>query len=63
MLAALCFEDGEPPTVDFCPPTQKYKIEKYHESVKAFWIEPKFADNVRVTDVSKTNVRLNHPTA
>lgn len=54
-LSALS-KDGEPPSVDFCPPTQKYKIEKYHDSVKAFWVEPKFSDNVRVVDVSKTNV-------
>lgn len=49
-------KDGEPPSVDFCPPTQKYKVERYHETVKAFWVEPKFSDNVKVIEVSKTNV-------
>ncbi|CRK94785.1 CLUMA_CG008279, isoform A [Clunio marinus] len=48
--------DGEPPTVDFCPPTQKFRVEKHHESVKVTWIEPKFSDNVKVTDISQTNV-------
>lgn len=53
-------EDGEPPTLDFCPTSQKHKIEKHHESIKVNWIEPKFSDNVKVTEVSKTNVRQKH---
>ncbi|KAG5677773.1 hypothetical protein PVAND_007504 [Polypedilum vanderplanki] len=48
--------DGEAPTVEYCPPSQKHKIEKHHESIKAFWIEPKFSDNVKVTDVTQTNL-------
>lgn len=49
-------KDGEPPVVDYCPPSQKHKIEKHHESIKVSWIEPKFSDNVKVTDVTQTNV-------
>lgn len=49
-------QDGEAPVVEYCPPSQKHKIEKHHESIKAFWIEPKFSDNVKVTDVTQTNV-------
>ena len=51
--------DGEPPVVDYCPLSQKHKIEKHHESIKVSWIEPKFSDNVKVTDVTQTNVSEN----
>lgn len=53
----VIFPDGEPPTVDFCPPTQKHKIAKHHDSIKVNWTEPKFSDNVQVAHVAKTNVR------
>jgi hypothetical protein len=49
-------KDGEAPAVDYCPPSQKHKIEKHHESIKASWIEPKFSDNVKVTETTQTNV-------
>jgi hypothetical protein len=49
-------QDGETPVVEYCPPSQKHKIEKHHESIKVFWTEPKFSDNVKVTDVTQTNV-------
>lgn len=52
-------KDGEPPVVDYCPLSQKHKIEKHHESIKVSWIEPKFSDNVKVTDVTQTNVSEN----
>lgn len=51
---------GEPPTVDFCPNSQNHKIEKHHENIKIEWIEPKFSDNVNVTEVAKTNVTKTH---
>ncbi|XP_070501322.1 uncharacterized protein [Chironomus tepperi] len=48
--------DGETPVVEYCPPSQKHKIEKHHESINVFWTEPKFSDNVKVTDVTQTNI-------
>lgn len=50
---------GEPPTVDYCPPTQRHHIDSHHDSVQVFWVEPKFADNVKVVEVTRTNVRKN----
>lgn len=49
--------EGEPPLLDFCPQLQKFKIANNYDSIKAFWIDPKFSDNVRVTEITKTNVR------
>lgn len=47
---------GEAPIVDFCPESQKFKIQKHHDSIKVAWIEPKFSDNVNITEIRKTNV-------
>jgi hypothetical protein len=48
--------DGQPPVVEYCPDTQKYTLVKSHESIKLSWLEPKFSDNINVTDVTRTNV-------
>lgn len=52
------FAVGEAPTVDFCPESQKHKVEKHHESIKVSWLEPKFTDNVNVTEIVKTDVSV-----
>lgn len=51
-------QDGEAPSVDYCPPTQKHRIDRHHDSVEVLWNEPKFSDNVKVIEISKTNVRI-----
>lgn len=57
MLMSFSNLAGEPPSVDYCPPMQKHHIDSHHDSVQVFWVEPKFDDNVKVTEVTRTNVR------
>ncbi|CAD7082561.1 unnamed protein product [Hermetia illucens] len=48
--------EGSPPTVKYCPSTQKYTLTEQDDSIKISWKEPIFVDNVNVTEISRTNI-------
>lgn len=49
--------NGTPPTIKYCPESQKHILKKTHDRIKVFWKDPIFEDNINVTNIYRTNVR------
>uniref|UniRef100_A0A1B0GGR9 Uncharacterized protein n=1 Tax=Lutzomyia longipalpis TaxID=7200 RepID=A0A1B0GGR9_LUTLO len=47
--------DGQPPSVTSCPAAQRHMLDDNSSSIPVTWSEPSFADNVNVSDVTRTN--------